>query len=173
MFNPPPSDWFAHLAAAEVDALHRHVRLVYPLAPTEETVREAFRRASQGAKSAPPTPRAWLRRLARECVLDIAAATPRWPELNAEMIRLEIRDVADSAERPSVREVGIDLADRLADVRADQLEVLRMLALEDLATDELAHVVGVPVADAAALVSAAERRLRDLFEQSDETERDQ
>lgn len=158
--SAPGRDWLTELTDAELTALHRHVRLVYPYAPTEATVQEAFRRAARGPIGRPPTPRSWLRRVAREVALDSDSDVDGWRRRNAEMIQFDFRDSAESILSDTARQVALDLAMGLDELSPDALEVLRMVAIESLELDELAHVLGVTAEQAARTLQDARETLR-------------
>jgi len=163
MTDPPISGWFSELVDSEIDSLHRHVRLVYPFASTEQTVHETFRRAAHGAASSTaPTVRSWLRRLARTAVLSGASDAEGWQRRNASLIQLEFRDSAEGIDDPEVQRIALDLAARFENLSGGTLELLRMLAIEALDLDEVAHVLDVAPDTAQELVENARVALRRL-----------
>jgi RNA polymerase sigma factor (sigma-70 family) len=104
--------------------------------------------------------RAWLFTLMHNLFIDGARRAMR-----QQGQRVDIDDVAhELAAPPSSSDQAIDLQRCLLRLPEEQREVLLLVALQDLAYDEVARMMGTPVGTVMSRLSRARARLRDLME---------
>lgn len=139
----------------ELEPLYLHIASVYPLAPTTATTLEVMRRVyATGRKPARISRRAWLRRLARTTVANQVDDLERWRQINREAIEMDLRASVAEIVRPGARAEMQALADASTRWTVDQLEIMRMMAVEDLTVAELAAVMGIARVEVERLVAA-------------------
>jgi RNA polymerase sigma factor (sigma-70 family) len=104
--------------------------------------------------------RAWLFTLMHNLFIDGARRAMR-----QQGHRVDIDDVAHELAAPaSSPDSAIDLQRCLLRLPNEQREVLLLVALQDLAYDEVARMMGTPVGTVMSRLSRARARLRDLME---------
>ena len=152
---------YPQLVDSMLDRVHRHVRLVYPYAPTHATVLAIFRLAFESARPAnAPGILAWLYRLAREAVHDDSANTTDFERLNAAAVLFGVREVAESLTGAAQRD-ALASVDALASLPSADQHLLRLRTIErDLGWDELAWILGIAPVDAEPAFNTAHERLR-------------
>jgi RNA polymerase sigma-70 factor (ECF subfamily) len=174
----------AHLVArvgeGDADALRqlyeRYGRLVYAFAhrfssdPTlsEEATQDTFVTLWRKAATYDPT-RAklstWLFVVARNRAIELGRQKARRPELRDEL------EPAGSAPDPSDLVGASDQSQRIAEAMADlpdeQLEVLRLSFFDGLSHSEIAEVIGIPLGTVKGRMRLALDRMRTLVETHD------
>ncbi len=156
-----PRDELARLVADHHVALMRHAQLVHPRHDAQSIVNATFTIAWRRIGDVPEEhPRAWLKGVMRNVVLNTQRGENRWQAVQAE-----------AARQPATREVAAPDDDRRLELRialqaletlaAEDQAVLRMQLLEDPSSDDLARVLGVSVGAARNRLSRARQRLDD------------
>ena len=151
---------FDQLVRGQRSALLAHVRLVYPDADAEAVVNDTLSIAWQRLDDAPiDTPTAWLRSIARYVILNSTRGERRWRALNDRVALLEVQPVVDPPDTDARLQLTMVVAalERLA---SQDRELLLMLALEDLSTDDVATIYDVTETAAKVRISRARKRLR-------------
>lgn len=155
------------LIEAEIPRLRRYARsLVREPERADDLVQESLERALGAADSWRPGTnlRAWLFTILRNCHIN--------------QIRRSRREVGviDQGSEPPMLAVsgGQEASVALGEVRrayaklsSEHREILMLIAVEGLAYEEAAAVLGVPLGTVRSRLSRARRTLRDLLEQSD------
>lgn len=153
-----PDRWFELLVQSEFDGLYLHVRLIYPLVNTEETLLEVFGRARQANCVPQIGVRAWLRRLARQVALEpgdeLAARR------NADAAVFGIRDTIDLIDTGELQDDLERLVEGLSRLSIAEQELLRLSSIEDLTATELACILDVDVQCLTVRLTCAHDRLR-------------
>jgi RNA polymerase sigma-70 factor (ECF subfamily) len=148
------------LFATHARGVYRYARSRLPAAEADDVVAEVFAIAWRKGEL-PDNPRAWLLGVARRVMANQVRAQHRRTAL-AERVRThpappDQDDVRLVAELDGLRR-ALDL------LRPADREVIALLAAAELATSEVAQVLGCTTATAATRVHRARRRLRAAYE---------
>jgi RNA polymerase sigma factor (sigma-70 family) len=151
---------FDQLVRGQRTALLAHVRLVYPLADAEAVVNDSFSIAWRRLDDAPvDTPTAWLRSIARYVVLNSNRGERRWRALNDRVALLEVHPNVDPPDTDARLQLTMVVA-ALERLGHQDRELLLMLALEDLTTEDVATIYDLTETAAKVRISRARKRLR-------------
>jgi hypothetical protein len=163
--DPDRAAAYELLVDSMLDRVHRHVRLVYPFAPTHATVVATFRHALSGRRpNGAPGDRAWLYGLARNAVHDDAGDPGEFDRLNAAAVVFGVREIAESLTGEAQTQ-ALASVDALASLPSTDQHVLRLRTIErDLQWEEFAWILGVERADAEKAFATAHERLRAAFD---------
>ena len=155
------ASWFAALVREQLHERHRHVRLVYPYAPTEAVLLAAFQRALRRRFSQTHSPFVWLCALARQAVYEREIDPVRFRERNAAAVAFGIREVASTLEG-GARTSAVAVVDALEMLPADDQDIIRLTSVEQFSPAELAVVLATDVEAAQALADDAAGRLQTM-----------
>jgi RNA polymerase sigma-70 factor (ECF subfamily) len=154
---PPPLEALVRDHAA---SLRRHVRYVYPYVDADEVVNQTFTIAWRHIHEVPAgAEHLWLRRVARNVVLNTNRSQRRWRALKTRVALLTpVPQVAapDDPVQIELRRVMAAL-DRLS---AADREVLLIAALEEESAEGVAQILDIRPAAARQRLSRARARLR-------------
>lgn len=143
MTGASPGSGILQLIDRWVSDLHRHVRLVYPYADTDDIVRVVFSRLVNSHQPvSAPTARAWLYGLARAEVYAIADDTETFRRRNAEAVVFGLHDALDGLSAAARSEAELTVLG-LSSLPADQQDLLRLCTVETLADAEVAWIMGI------------------------------
>lgn len=147
------------LVDAMLDRVHRHVRLVYPFAPTERTVVSTFGFARTIVRPLEaPCDAAWLFGLTQRAVLADSTGAANFERLNAIAVVQSVRDVAENLNG-NARFEAMRLVDAVSLLTPYDQHLLRLQTIEQFSVTDLAWVIGRGVRRAATDLSTARTRL--------------
>ena len=148
---------------------HRHATLAYPFADTDSVLLEVFSVVAHGVDLSPaPTVRAGLFRIVRSVALRNAHDVFEFKRRNADAVAFALHDAASTLDDAGRRHVEATVG-ALVQLRVDQREVLRLVTLDDLDSDELGWILGVTVEVATKTARDATEALRSQTRAAGET----
>jgi RNA polymerase sigma-70 factor, ECF subfamily len=163
-------------AVALRELYDRYGRVVYSFAYrltsdstlSEECVQDVFVALWRRAADFDPT-RAklttWLFVVARNRAIELGRQKARRPELRDDLE--PIGSSPDAADLVAVADQAQRVAEAVAELPEEQLEVIRLAYFDGLSHAEIAEVIGVPLGTVKGRVRLALQRLRSLSETSD------
>jgi RNA polymerase sigma-70 factor (ECF subfamily) len=154
------------LVRTHAPALSKHVRYVYPFVDVDEVVSQTFVVAWQHFDAIPVGAEAvWLRAVTRRVVANYRRGERRWHALTDRFAQLTPMPQILAPDNPEHLELQavVSAIDTLSE--ADR-QVLLMMALEELSTEDLATVLDVRPNAAKKRLSRARTRLRGALSDS-------
>ncbi|GAB2569823.1 hypothetical protein Aab01nite_06960 [Paractinoplanes abujensis] len=148
---------FEHVAPAVIDAVGRYLARRTDAATADDVLQETLLVCWRRLDEMPAVVLPWAYGIARLCLANAERSRRRQHRLFARILRLDPPTSAAATDGQN----DAELAEAMARLRAEDAELLRLWAWEDLAPAEIAAVLGISGNAASIRLHRAKQKLRD------------